>query len=101
MTSRAYTEEEVRMEFLNYIAGMAYYWAKQPGLTDLEKCNGLAFSVLTLIDGGTFMPSFDLIPCPHEEDKDFHIEEGENWYEPTVINNCQLHELWHEVEIKK
>jgi hypothetical protein len=49
---------------------------------------------MVTIDGGSMgCPAMELIPSPHPEDRDFHISEGENWWEPVVINDCQLHEL--------
>ena len=96
--SRAYTQEEVREQLLGHIQHLCHYWATVK-LTDTpdtirERLDGLAFSILTMIDGCSGLPAFDLIPAPHEEDKAFAINEGENWYDKEVINECQLHELF-------
>lgn len=92
--SRAYTAEEVREQFLSHLRNLARYWADLPNKTPLERTEGMLFSVLTTIDGGTLaVPAMDLIPLPHPEDKEYFISEGENYYEPVVINDCQLHEL--------
>lgn len=60
-----------------------------------EKCEGVAFSILNIFDGTTMLPSFDISLSPHPNDKEYCIENNENWYEPgMVINNCMLHELF-------
>lgn len=93
---RAKTAEEMRNAFLQQIAGLARYWASLPNKTKAEAVDGVVFSILVLLDGGSGgMPAHNVIPAPHPEDKDFHISEGENWVPAgVVINECQLHELW-------
>ena len=95
---RVKTEEEVREEFLACIRGYAEYWAKQLGKTSLEKCNGLAFSILGIFDGVTIeLPGMDIVLRPHESDQEFLQGIGRNWVEDgMVINDCQLHELFYE-----
>lgn len=95
--SRAKTKQEVVEEFLNHVKGMVNYWENEERRpTSRDKLEGLAFSFLVMLDGGSVgMPAFDLIPSPHPSDKEYHQEQGENWYEPEVINdNVQLHELY-------
>jgi hypothetical protein len=43
---------------------------------------GLLFSILVCLDGGSHLPGFAVIPAPHESDKDFLQSEGENWFPP-------------------
>lgn len=98
MKSRAYTAEEVRAQFIKQAKGLAEYWAKEPKQTAKERCEGVAFSILVLIDGehGQF-PAIDLRLAPHPDDKQYCIDQGENWYEPDMsINDCTecLHELF-------
>jgi len=95
--SRAYTEEEVRDEFLAHIRYLARYWATTPDRqTPLERCQGLAFSILNIFDGTSGLPAFDIVLSPHPDDKAFHQSEGENWYDPgMMINDCMLHELFY------
>ena len=73
---------------------IAKYWAELPSKTPQERCDGLAFSILNIIDGNTMkLPSMDINLAPHPEDREYHIELGENWYEPgMLVNDCQLHE---------
>ena len=104
--SRAYTTEEVRDQFMEHVRRLAAYWANLPDidsatgrpLTVRGRCEGVAFSILNVIDGTSMaLPSFDLVAKPHEDDKEFHIENEENWIEPdTVINgDCLLHEMFY------
>ena len=99
---RAKTAEEVREEFVSHVRMLARYWANVSGQTVEEKCEGVAFSILVTIDGGSAeLPAFDMIPAPHEDDKQYYIDNDENWYEKVVVNDCQLHEMFHQPEIIK
>ena len=99
--SRAITPEEGVDIFMKTLANLAHYWgtleARDGPQTPLDRCNGLAFSILSLIDGSTLsMPAIDLVPSPCHEDKEYAISEGENWWEGLPINgDVMLHELWH------
>jgi len=92
---RAKTVEEVREEFLSHVRMLASYWADLPNKNARAKCEGVAFSILSAIDGCSMsLPAFDMIPHPHEEDKQYYIDNGENWYEQEIMNDCQLHEMF-------
>lgn len=95
--SRAYTAEEVRKQVLDHLKTLANYWASLPDKTDLEKCEGLIFSTLVMLDGhSTALPAFDLVLKPHPDDKEFCISEGENYYENgQVINDCVFHDEFY------
>ena len=96
---RAFTVEESQRMLLDHFMGLANYWSKLPDKTDKEKLDGLLFSILVTFDGGSgMMPAFDITPCPHESDKQYCIDSGDNYWEPTVINSCQLHELLCQME---
>lgn len=104
--SRELTEIEVRTKFLQHIKDMVRYWEFQSDKTPLEKLDGLAFSILAALDGSSAaLPSFIVAPLPHEDDKQFHIDKGTNYYpENHQIKNeiksdiaGYLHELWHKV----
>lgn len=61
-------------------------------------CEGVAFSILNILDGTTMsLPAFNLTLSPHPDDKEFLQGEGENWYEDgTVINDdVMLHEMFY------
>ena len=94
---RARTEEEVRTLFLDIFRHQAKHWASIPKLTPLQRCNGLAFSILNIFDGTTLgFPGMDLTLTPHEDDMEYHKSEGENYFEPGMrINDCMLHELYY------
>lgn len=87
--SKAKTKEEVRKEFLDQIHWLVRFWATDKDeMTILERCDGVAFSILTIIDGSSMMlPAFNLSTCPNPEDKQFHIQEGSDYYENGMIIN--------------
>lgn len=92
----AYTPEEVRKMFLNQLRATKEYWLNESrAKTESERMNGLIHSILVIFDGGTGLPAFDLIPSPHEGDKDYLTSLGEKHFSKEVINNCQLHEHWY------
>lgn len=100
---REYTTDEVRKQFLELVWTYIGYWGRLPGKTPRERLEGLAFSMLVILDGGSALPGFIVVPCPHPDDKEFHKDEDENWfpenYESPV--NCNiagsLHELFHSI----
>lgn len=95
--SRAKTVEEVREEFLSICRGTADYWAKVEGRTVEEKCHGVVFSLLVLLDGHTCgFPAVDLYPAPHPDDKEYAKKNGDNWYDPKKkFNDCYLHDMYY------
>lgn len=96
--SKAITSEELQQRLLYHFRSLAKYWAKQHPDSAEDACNGMAFSVLTFLDGCTGdMPSVELIARPHPDDKQYHIDNGEDWIEDgTVINTGgYLHELYY------
>lgn len=91
---RAYTEEEIRAKFISHIQSLVKYWHSESRTPDtLGKLEGLAFSIMSAIDGSAVaLPSFKLIASPHPEDKEYLISEGENYYPENVdISGC-LHD---------
>lgn len=96
--SRAFTNDEIREQFLETVRNLSKYWAAQPNKTEQERCDGLAFSLLNVFDGTSGdLPAFTITATPHPADKDFHIEAGTNYFaEGSVINaDCMLHELYY------
>ncbi len=84
---------------LEHIRHLAAYWAQHPEpRTAKERCDGLAFSILSIFDGSADgLPAFDIVARPHPEDKAYFQAEGEDWIEDgTVINDCMLHEAYQE-----
>jgi hypothetical protein len=106
--TRAWTEDEVRVKFLNHVWAMARYWASLDGSnvgeneTPLSRITGFAHSLLAAIDGSAMaLPAFKLIPVPHPTDRVFHKAEGENWYPGDVDIAGSLHELLYADAIRK
>jgi len=99
--SREKTTNEIREEFLSHIRHLIGYWSKIPQDNVKERLEGLAFSILVALDGGSSLPRFIVAPIQYEEDKEYHIENGEDYYpenheiEEQIkgdISGC-LHEL--------
>lgn len=97
---RPYNQEEVRSMFLAHVRNVAAYWAENGNPADLQDmCEGVVFSILSAIDGcaGGLPFSIDLVARVHQDDKAFHLDNGDNWIEDgTVLNaDCMMHDLLH------
>lgn len=95
--SREYTEEEMQREFVEHIHALIDYWENEDRApTTKEKLEGLAFSILTAIDGEAMaVPGYKLIPITSEEDKQYYISQGENYYPEDTDIAGSLHEIFH------
>lgn len=72
---------EVQDEVLNYIDEMIVYWSKEESRNTTEKLAGLAYSILSILDGEVRgFPQFIVAPLPHPKDNIIDIEEGEDYY---------------------
>lgn len=104
--TREYTKEKVTENFLQNIKGLCRYWSEMEAQTDIEKLEGLAFSILSCIDGCSgAMPAFILAPLPHEDDKKYSEMEADGFYYPQNHEskvNCDiaggLHELFTQIK---
>lgn len=85
---RAMTPDEVRQRFLAQVRDAVRYWEARPGLSAHDRCEGVAHTVLAILDGSMEgLPSADIVFRPRPEDKPYLQGEGENWIEDgTVIN---------------
>ena len=105
MTPKEYSREEVREILLKKIKECIWYWEKRDTSTK-NKLSGLAFSILTVLDGDTLeLPKFIVAPDPQPEDKDYCIRRYKNWFPENENDiNCDLggslHEFFHETTIK-
>ena len=102
--ARAKTKIEARDEFMHSLAGMAYYWGTLSERSALDKCNGLAFSILAMFDGSNIeLPAMNISLSPHPDDKEYLRSQGDNWFEPDQIINddVTLHEMWHKYQKEK
>lgn len=83
-----YTEEEVRLKFLQKAKAITQYWATtKDGGTTKERIEGAIFSLLNVIDGGSQLPGFDLVLRPHPDDKEYFTQMGEKYYQDGM-NIC-------------
>ena len=98
MTPRPYTADEVRERFLDCVRMVVREWANNPSaeLSALDRCEGVAFSILNIFDGTAMaLPGMNIALAPHPDDKADRQSTGDNWYEPDqIINDCYLHELF-------
>lgn len=97
---RPWTSDETADQIVSHCARMAEYWATTPnGGTLEERCHGVAFSLLSGLDGSSMnIPPFDLVPSADESDRDYHIENGENYYIPENVVSTALHERYHRIQ---
>lgn len=85
--------EQLRDELLDTIRMYVRYWKNtqasqsEPALTLEDRLNGLAFSILCVLDGSGELPSFDLVAHVHPDNED-------QTYEGVVISEM-LHEFWY------
>lgn len=98
--TRAKTAEEAREAFLDQIRTYVSYWASNNvgDKTVRERLDGLAFSILNILDGtSSGLPAMDIVLRPHSDDKAYCQEEGETWYEDgqTINADIMLHDLWY------
>lgn len=89
--SREFTKEEVRAEFLRNAKNIANYWATLEGKTAEERCQGTLFSMLVMLDGGNGnSPGFAVLPAPHESDKQYYIDNKQNYYSEVPADAVKL-----------
>jgi hypothetical protein len=93
--SKAITKEEAREKILACVRTIAQEWSRQ-GCDPLRMCEGVAFSILAMIDGASpGVPAMDLVLRPHPDDRAFCQNQGTDFFqEGMVINDCYLHDLW-------
>jgi hypothetical protein len=94
---RAYTAQEVTEKILEGVVKQVRYWQKQPSCGTMEnRVEGVAFSILSMLDGSTMdLPAFNLSPDTEEDHINDCIEEGKNYYDPDTVVSTSLHELFH------
>jgi hypothetical protein len=95
---RPITADEAREKFLELVRAYVEYWANESRTPDTrQKLDGLAFSILNILDGTTVgFPACDVVLRPHADDEEFLRGEGNNWYvNGQVINAVLLHEMFY------
>ena len=102
---RAYTDEEVRQQFLEKVYEIKEHWEKESRLTSVkEKMEGCIFSILALMDGSAIeFPAIALIASPHPDDEEYHKSRGENWIEDGTLigGDVELHDEWQKLRAEK
>lgn len=96
-TPREYTAEETRDKFLKHVHALVDYWENESRApTSRAKLSGLAFSIMSALDGGTLgLPGFIVVTNPCDSDKEYHRDNGENWF-PAGADLGVLHEFYHQ-----
>ena len=91
----AYFEKEVRDRFLKKIKSITNWWSNYEAKSNKERCEGVTFSILALIDGCSVdFPAINMLLAPHPDDKQYCIDNDEDYFEEgMLINNCCLHDL--------
>lgn len=94
---RAWTPEEVANMIVEGAVNTAHYWSTSPGCGTMEeRVSGCAFSILSMLDGSTMnLPGMDLMPTPHPDDKQYDIDNGENYFEAGTVVSTSLHDMYH------
>ena len=96
------TTEEARDIFMKQVAGIVKYWQNESRSTPEGRVSGVAHSLLVLIDGGTLnLPAWKVISDPHPDDREYHKENGENWWPEShdlehpgdITQGAALHEI--------
>lgn len=97
---QAFTEEEVRELFVDRCRETAHYWAaEERGGTVKDRCEGVAFSILAMIDGVADFPAIDMI-CAGDDEETIqektargkkHFAEGTWITDPSV----ELHGIFY------
>lgn len=94
--NNAHTVDEVKEQLISSIRNICHYWANLPNKSDIDRCEGVAFSILNIIDGTSAgLPSMDLVLRPHPDDMQFNLDNGDNYYEDGMVVNsdCYLHDM--------
>lgn len=87
--SKEKSEEQVKKEFINKVQEYIDYWVGIKSQNIRECANGVAFSILNIIDGTIGdLPKFILAPNPHIDDKQFLIKNNEDYYPEN--NNSKI-----------
>lgn len=95
------TPEALRDEVLDVFRRVALYWADLPDVdkatgqvrTVRDRCEGVAFSILSQLDGCGALPAFDLVAHVHPDDEDQSME--------GVVISDMLHEHFFERKAPK
>lgn len=95
--SRELNREEIQEAFLNHVRFMVDYWSEGLDEVAKSKLSGLAFSMLSAIDGcSSNLPPFMLVPVCSKEDVKFYKENNMNYYPINKSVECDIAGTLHE-----
>ncbi len=83
--SKKLTEEQIRDRFIEHVWALIEYWDKEPrAASQRDRLSGLVHSLLVALDGSAAaLPGFCVSPSPHPDDRQYNIDEGEDYYPET------------------
>ena len=88
--TKQFTPEEVRRQMAEHMRLMVKYWAELPGLSIEDRCDGVAFSAFTMLDGVAAMPRMTLA---------IQSEPESEYVDGQVINDdADLHDVYAEIQ---
>ena len=92
--------DECRDEFMAHVRALVDYWSDEDRRKGdcHSRLSGLAHSILVAIDGGSELPAFELLTMPHDDDKEFNRQNGDNWWPKSVDIAGGLHEILYSDE---
>lgn len=70
----------IRQQFAHYIQVLVDYWANIPGVEPADRCDGVAFAILSTLDGNTALPRFR-VSAQMPDGEEIHINDGCNLYD--------------------
>ena len=81
--SKELNRNEAQKEFLRHVRVMIDYWENNiQDMPSQKKLEGLAFSILTALDGCALdLPGYAVIPICSKKDIKSYIAEGQDYYE--------------------
>ena len=89
------TKKEMLEMFISQVNLITSYWADVDA-TEQEKLDGVAFSIMNIFDGccGGFPAAIDLVLRPHPDDKQYDIDNGDDYVADGMCINddVMLHE---------
>jgi hypothetical protein len=97
--SKPISKEQLREQFLNSVRMYAREWASYKNKTPQQRCDGLAFTLMALLDGTDVdLPAFDLVARPHPDNEAYHKAHGQDWVvDGQVINDdVHLHDMYYD-----
>lgn len=86
--SEQISKGQMRSDFIGAVKCYVNYWSNQD-VSKKDALDGLAFGILNIIDGmsGSFPCAIDLVMRPHPEDKQYNIDNDDDYIEDGMVIN--------------